>query len=71
MATAQRFGTYKSFLPLPTVFHDAKTRETTWDTKEVERYMHRFFYPLHHSNVLGNFAGTLRQFADILDPEKK
>lgn len=71
MATAQRFGSYKTFLPLPTVFHDAKAKQTTWDKNEVERYMHRFFYPLHHSNVLGNFAVTLRQFADMLDPEKK
>jgi len=71
MASAQRFGNYKAFLPLPTVFHDAKTLQTTWDNKEVERYAHRFFYPLHHSNVLGNFGPTLRQIADVLDPAKK
>lgn len=71
MTTAQRLGNYKPFLPLPMAFHDAKTKQTTWDNKEIERYMHRFFYPLSQSNVLGNFAGTIRQFADILDKAKK
>jgi hypothetical protein len=71
MTSAQHFGNYKAFLPLPTAFHDAKTGQMTWDSKEVERYAHRFFYPLHATNVLGDFAGTLRQFADILDPAKK
>ena len=71
MTSAQHFGNYKSFLPLPTVFHDAKTLQTAWDPKEVERYANRFFYPLHHTNILGDFAGTLRQFADVLDPAKK
>lgn len=71
MTSAQHFGNYKAFLPLPTAFHDAQTGKMTWDSKEVERYAHRFFYPLHATNVLGDFAGTLRQFADILDPAKK
>lgn len=71
MTSAQRFGNYKPFLPLPTVFHDATTLETTWDNKEVERFARRFSYPLHHDNVVGNFAGALRQFADVLDSAKK
>jgi hypothetical protein len=70
MASAQHMGNYKPFLPLPTVFHDAKTKQTTWDNHEVERYMHRFFFPLHQDNILGNFSATLRQFADILDKKK-
>jgi hypothetical protein len=56
---------------LPNAFHDAKSLHATWDSKEVERYARRFFYPLNPDNVLGNFAGTLRQFADVLDPAKK
>jgi hypothetical protein len=71
MTSAQHFGHYKTFLPLPTVFHDAKSLKTSWENKEVERYVRRFFYPLHPDNVLGNFAGTLRQFADVLDSGKK
>jgi len=71
MTSAQHFGHYKPFLPLPNVFHDAKTLQTTWDHNEVERFARRFFYPLHHSNVVGNFGNTLRQFADVLDPAKK
>lgn len=71
MTSAQHFGNYKAFLPLPTAFFDAKSLQMTWDSKEVERYAHRFFYPLGASNVLGDFSGTLRQFADILDPAKK
>jgi len=70
MASAQHMGNYKPFLTLPTVFHDAKTKQTTWDNHEVERYMHRFFFPLHQDNILGNFSATLRQFADILDKKK-
>lgn len=70
MASAQHMGNYKTFLPLPTVFHDAKSKHTTWDNHEVERYMHRFFYPLQQDNILGNFSATLRQFADILDKKK-
>src|SRR5216683_6359976 len=70
MASTQHMGNYKPFLPLPTVFHDAKTKQTTWDNHEVERYMHRFFFPLHQDNILGNFSATLRQFADILDKKK-
>ena len=71
MASAQRFGNYKAFLPLPTIFHDVKTKETKWDNKEIERYAHRFFYPLGQNAVMGNFAATLRQFADVLDKSKK
>jgi hypothetical protein len=71
MTSAQHFGHYKTFLPLPSAFHDAKSQKTTWDNKEVERYSRRFFYPLHPDNVLGNFAATLRQFADVIDSGKK
>jgi hypothetical protein len=71
MTSVQHFGHYKTFLPLPSVFHDAKSLQATWDSKEVERYARRFFYPLHPDNVLGHFAGALRQFADVLDPAKK
>lgn len=71
MTSAQHFGNYKPFLPLPMVFHDAKTLETTWDNKEVERFTRRFSYPLHHDNLVGNFVGALRQFADVLDSAKK
>jgi hypothetical protein len=71
MTSAQHFGHYKTFLPLPNVFHDAKSLQTSWDNKEVERYSRRFFYPLHPDNVLGNFADTLRQFANVLDQGKK
>jgi len=71
MTSAQHFGHYKTFLPLPNVFHDAKTLTTTWDNKEIERYSRRFFHPLHPDNVLGNFSQTLRQFADVLDASKK
>ena len=53
------------------MFHDAKSQQTNWDNKEVERFARRFFYPLHPDNVLGNFSTTLRQFADVLDSSKK
>ena len=70
MASAQHMANYRPFLPLPTVFHDANTKQTTWDHNEVQRYMHRFFYPLQKDQVMGNFTATLRQFADILDKKK-
>jgi hypothetical protein len=71
MTSAHHCATYKPFLPLPKVLHDAKTLRATWDNKEVERYLRRFFYPLHHDHVVGNFGATLRHFADIIDPPKK
>jgi hypothetical protein len=71
MTSAQHFGRYKHFLPLPNVFYDTKSKQTSWDNQEVEGYVRRFFYPLHHDNVLPNLSGTLRQIADVLDPAKK
>jgi hypothetical protein len=71
MAEAQRFGNYRAFLPLPTSFYDAHSKKASWDEKHVERYMRRFFYPLHNSNIFADFPGTLRQFADIFERAKK
>jgi hypothetical protein len=71
MASAHRFGNYKPFLPLPTVYHDAETKQTSWDEKAIKSYAHRFFYPLHHSNVIGDFSGILHQIADVLSSTKK
>ncbi len=70
MAQAQRFGSYRPLLPLPTVHYDVASQKASWDEKHVERYARRFFYPLHHRNVFGNFPATLRQFADILEHAK-
>jgi hypothetical protein len=66
MTSAQHFGRYKPFLPLPSVFHDAKTLQTSWDNQDVQNYARRFFYPLDPDNVIGNFVGTLRQIADVI-----
>jgi hypothetical protein len=71
MAEAQRFGNYRPFLPLPTAFYDAKSKSASWDKKHVDHYMRRFFFPFHTNNIFADFPGTLRQFADILEPNKK
>jgi hypothetical protein len=66
-----RFNAYNLLLPLPTSLYDAESGKSSLDPKHVDAYMRQIFYPLHHTNVLGNTPATLRQLADIIEKSQK
>jgi hypothetical protein len=49
---------------------DAKTEKLAFDESHVERYLHKFFYPLGHESFFADFPGVLRRVADILEKSK-
>jgi hypothetical protein len=67
MASAQRIGSYQTFLPLPSVRFDVGTGKLSLDDMRVESYVQRFFYPLGHKSFFADFPGLLRRVADILE----
>jgi hypothetical protein len=71
MVSPERFGAFKGFLPLPTAHFDAAAGTASFDEDHVHKFARQFFYPLHHSNVVGNMPAALRQFADILEKSNK
>jgi hypothetical protein len=71
MASAQRIGSYETFLPLPAVHFDFTAKKATLDQTAVESYFNRFFGPLGHKAFFKDFPGMLRQVADILEKSKK
>jgi hypothetical protein len=70
MASAQRIGSYRTFLPLPSVRFDLKTEKVALDDSRVESYVHKFFYPLGHESFFADLPGALRRVADILEKTK-
>jgi hypothetical protein len=71
MASAQRIGSYDTFLPLPPMHFDYEANKATLDETAVASYFNRFFYPLGHEAFFKDFPGMLRQVADILAKSKK
>jgi hypothetical protein len=67
----ERFAAYKGFLPLPTAHFDAAAGKASFDEDHVHKFARQFFYPLHHSNIIGDMASAMRHFADILEKGKK
>jgi hypothetical protein len=70
MASAQRIGSYQTFLPLPSMRLDLKTEKVALDESRVESYLNKFFYPLGHESFFADLPGALRRVADIMEKTK-
>jgi hypothetical protein len=66
-----RFSAYSTFLPLPTAHFDAKAGKGSLDEQQVLTYVRNLFFPLDHSNAVGNLPAALRQIADVLEKSVK
>jgi hypothetical protein len=71
MASAQRIGSYRPFLPLPSAHFDLRSKTLSLDESHIQRYIRKFFYPLGHQNVFADLPGVLRNVADLLDKEEE
>jgi hypothetical protein len=67
MASAQRIGSYKGFLPLPATHFDFQSNQTSFDEAHMERYVEKIFYPLGHQNLFSDLPGMLRSVADVIE----
>ncbi len=67
MARIQQLQAIAKILPLPNVYFDAKTNQMTRKDSEVAEFARKLLDPLHHSDVVPNMPGLLRQFADVLE----
>ncbi len=70
MATAQRIGSYRGFLPLPAAHFDMRNKQTAFDEDVIARYVKKLFYPLSHENLFSNLPAMLRSVADVLEKEQ-
>jgi hypothetical protein len=71
MASAQRIGSYQTFLPLPSMRFDLKTDKLALDETRVESYLHKFFYPLGHESFFADLPDVLRRVADVVEKAKE
>lgn len=71
LAGAKRMKAYKGLLPLPSARYDAENENASMDEDEVNVYVRRLFYPLHHENVFSDFAGVLRAIAGVVEKRKR
>jgi hypothetical protein len=67
VARVQQLQAVAKILPLPDVFFDAETKAITRKDADVKAFAHRLLNPFHHSDVVPNMPGLLRQFADVLE----
>lgn len=67
MATAQRIGSYKGFLPLPAAHFDLRRKQASFDEAVMERYIKKLFHPLSHQNLFSDLPGMLRAVADVIE----
>lgn len=56
-----RPGSLDRLLPLPTRHFDAKTKQATMDSKDVQRYVDGLFSPLKSSDILPDLSGFVSQ----------
>jgi hypothetical protein len=66
LAARQPLASFERLLPLPAVRFDAQTKQMTMDDLEVRRYVQKLCHPLHHSQLVPDLPGLLRQAADSL-----
>jgi hypothetical protein len=71
MASAQRIGSYKGFLPFPAAHMDLRSKQASFDEELMRRYVTKFFYPLSHENLFSDLPGMLRSVADVLEKGRK
>ncbi len=67
MARVQQLQAVGKILPLPDVFFDAETKAITRKDADVKAFAQKLLDPFHHSDVVPNMPGLLRQFADVLE----
>jgi hypothetical protein len=67
VARVQQLQAVAKILPLPDVFFDAETKAITRKDADVKAFAHKLLNPFHHSDVVPNMPGLLRQFADVLE----
>jgi hypothetical protein len=71
VARVHQLQAIAKFLPLPPVYFDAATKTARSEEKDLQAFATKLFHPFHHSDLMADVPGFLRQFASALEKTPK
>ena len=71
VARIQQLQAIAKFLPLPPVYFDAATKTARTEPKDFEQFATKLLHPFHHSDLIPDAPGFLREFANVLEKTPK
>jgi hypothetical protein len=71
VARIQQLQAINKILPLPEIHYDPATKKATTNEKAIRKFADQLLHPFHHSDLVGDMPGLLRQFADVIEKTPK
>jgi hypothetical protein len=71
VARIQQLQAINKILPLPEIHYDASTKKATTNENAIRKFADQLLHPFHHSDLVGDMPGLLRQFADVIEKTPK